>query len=100
MNVAPSSTDLERMPPTDVRNANLITLLLLCAKTLQVCVPGCMPNADKAKAEEAGKQLADFVYQLSFMYGDGHTLEAETLALAKELGFNLEQRYMSKVAHA
>lgn len=100
MNVSPSSNDLEHMSPTDIRNANLITLLLLCAKTLQAAVPGCAPNAEHAKKEEAGKHLADFVYQLSFMCGDGHTLEAETLALAKELGFNIEQRYMSKVAHA
>jgi hypothetical protein len=100
MTVSPSSTDLERMSPTDIRNANIIALLLLCAKTLQVVTPLCGANANVANRDVAGKHLAEFVYQLTSMYGDGHGLETGTLALAKELGFNVEQQYLSKVAHA
>jgi hypothetical protein len=94
------SKDLHRMSPEDIRNGNLLTLLLCCAKTLQAATPGCLPDSSPEQMDEANKQLASFVYQLARMYGDGHDLEADALALAKELGFEIEQRYLSKVAHA
>lgn len=100
MTVTPSSPDLERMSPEELRTANLITLLLLCAKTLQVTVPNCGLDVSEEKRHEAGNHLASFVYQLSSNYGDGKSLEADTIALAKKIGFNVEQRYLSPEAHA
>jgi hypothetical protein len=96
----PSSKDLHRMSPENIRNGNLLTLLLCCAKTLQLATPGCLPDASEKQKNEAGKQLSSFLYQLARMYGDGHGLEADALALAKELGFEIEQCFLSEVAHA
>ena len=100
MNATPISKDRERMSPRDVRNANLLTLLLCIAKTLQVAAPGCRSDSSPEQKDQAGKQLFDLVYQLGNMYGDGHGLEADALALAKELGFEIEQHFLSEVAHA
>lgn len=100
MTVTPDTNDLNRMTPDGVRRANLITLLMLCAKTLQVSAPGRREHADAAAVDECGKHLASLVFQLTAMHGDGHQLEADTLLLAKDLGFDVEQRYTSKVARA
>lgn len=98
MTVTPDTNDL-RMTPDDFRHANLIALLLLCAKTLQVAAP-LIPKTDSVSKQKCEKQLGSFIYQLGLMYGDVRGLETDTLAMAKELGFNVEQQYLSPEGHA
>lgn len=90
----------QAMTPEDERNAKIIGLLLVTAKMLGGVTRATQNRNSGLPSEGAGKYVVAFLEAAVGMYGDGPQLEKETLALAKELGFNVEQIYTSGVAHA
>jgi hypothetical protein len=91
---------LQQMTPEDVRNAKIIGLLLIVGKMLGGVTRAQQSGPNSPESETAGPYVLSFIEAAVGLHGDGVQLEKDTLALAKQLGFEIEQRQMSGVAHA
>ena len=89
-----------KMTPEDESNAKIIALLMATAKMLECVTRIATSDPNNSNKESALKHVLSFLDVAIGLHGDGAKLEKDTLALAKELGFVVEQRYISKVPHA
>lgn len=78
----------------------IIGQLMVTAKMLGAAVRITRTPATERGEDALSKELAIYLRTSVELHGDGVELEADTIALAKELGFNIEQRYISPEAKA
>lgn len=83
---------------TDERKIKIIGQLMVTAKMLGAAVR--ITRTAERGEDALSKELAIYLRTSVELHGDGVELEADTIALAKELGFNIEQRYVSPEAKA
>ncbi len=81
----------------DETHATLIGVLMVAAKFLQMSLKDALLHEADPTLPHTGAHHHFLVMSLSQLArGDGEQLEKDTLALAKVLGFNVQQEFLKK----